>query len=262
MAFGDKSLQRRDKSLQRGNKSLQRGDKGADVVELQLKLNGFRGTVWDGDFGPGSELQVMAFQREVMKTPSPSGIFDANSFDALHEFEINNPIDFASIRCPCGQCDGFGQGRFKNKYRADKPKIEAYHRREYPGVHKAILYAFRAVCFHLKNHDFPLPILTSGYRCWIHNEIKGRRSTNHMGKAIDIDFPAQPGEFKRDDAERCDRARDLLVDKAGFQIWWHGNNRKALEPASIAPTWLNMDVRCYSQKYLADTFFVTDESQL
>jgi hypothetical protein len=83
-----------------------------------------------------------------------------------------------------------------------------------------------------------------------------------MGKAIDIDFPAQPKEDKRDDGERCDKARSLLVDKAGFQIGWHGNNKKALEPASIAPTWIHMDVRSYSPKYLTDTFFVTNEGQL
>ena len=245
-----------------GDKDIQRGDKGSDVVELQLKLNGFRGTIWDGDFGPGSELQVMAFQREYMGISSPSGVFDADSFDALNEFYVNHSVDFASVRCPCGQCSGFGQGRFTNEYRIGKPKIEAYHRREYPGVHKAILYAFRAACFHLKKDGFPIPMLTSGYRCWIHNEMKGRQSTNHMGKAIDIDFPAQPKEDKRDDGERCDRARDLLVEKVGFQIGWHGANRKALEPARIAPTWIHMDVRCYAHKYLADKFFVTEEGQL
>jgi peptidoglycan hydrolase-like protein with peptidoglycan-binding domain len=88
MAFGDKDIQQRNK--------------GADVVELQLKLNGLRGTLRDGDFGPVSELQVMAFQREVMGMNSPSGVFDASSFDALNQFEANYPIDFASIRCPCG----------------------------------------------------------------------------------------------------------------------------------------------------------------
>jgi hypothetical protein len=245
-----------------GDKDIQRGDNGPDVVELQLRLIGFRGTLWDGNFGTGTELQVMAFQQEVMEMVSPTGVFDADCFEALYQFEADYPVNFASIRCPCGQCSGFGQGRFKNKYRTGMPKIEAYHRREYPGVHKAILYAFRAACFHLENNDFPLPMLTSGYRCWIHNDMKGRQSTNHMGKAIDIDFPTQAGEDKRDDGERCDEARALLVDKAGFQIGWHGNNRKALEPSRIAPTWIHMDVRCYERKYLADKFFVNDEGQL
>jgi hypothetical protein len=47
-----------------------------------------------------------------------------------------------------------------------------------------------------------------------------------MSRAIDIDFPAQPKKDKRDDGERCDKAKNLLVDKAEFQIGWHGNNKK------------------------------------
>jgi len=38
-----------------GERELKRGSKGPDVAELQLRLAGFRGTVPDGDFGPGTE---------------------------------------------------------------------------------------------------------------------------------------------------------------------------------------------------------------
>ena len=62
-----------------GSKQLKRGDKGKDVVELQLRLAGFRGTTWDGDFGPGTELQVIAFQRDYMKRANPSGKVDKAS---------------------------------------------------------------------------------------------------------------------------------------------------------------------------------------
>jgi len=41
---------------------LQKGQLGDDVVELQLRLAGFRGTLLDGDFGPGTELQAKVFQ--------------------------------------------------------------------------------------------------------------------------------------------------------------------------------------------------------
>ena len=50
-----------------GDRNLQDGDKGADVAELQLRLAGFLGTVWDGDFGPNTEKQVKAFQQDYMK---------------------------------------------------------------------------------------------------------------------------------------------------------------------------------------------------
>ena len=244
------------------NRPLERGDKGEDVVELQLRLSGFRGTLWDGDFGPGTELQVVTFQRDVMGLENPSGVVDSDTFDALQTFASDFPIDFQPIRCPCGRCSGFGQDRFKGSYRSGKPHIEAFHRREYPGIHKAILHAYRGACFYLRDTGMPLPILTSGYRCWVQNEAKGRKSTNHMGKAMDIDLPMQRGDDKRDDQNRCDDARGILVERGGFQIGWLAANRKALEPSNIAPTWIHMDVRCYESKYLADQFFVTSGAAL
>jgi len=245
-----------------GGDLLQRGSKGAEVAELQLRLSGFRGTSWDGDFGPGTELQVRTFQRDFMDLEKVSGIADEQTMQALFQFADQHPIDFDSIRCPCRDCSGFGQNRFEGEYRSGKPEIEAYHRREYPGIHKAILHAFRAATFYLSRENYPAPILTSGYRCWIHNEQKGRNSTNHMGKALDVDFLPQPGEDKRDDCNRCDAARGLLVEKSNFQVGWNGNNCKSLEPSNIAPTWIHMDVRCYGQRYLADQYFVTTKNEL
>jgi len=241
---------------------IQRGDKGADVIELQLRLSGFRGTVWDGNFGPGTELQVMTFQRDVMGMDAPNGIVDSDMFEALNQFASKFPVDFNTVRCSCNECTGFGQDRFEGSFRVGKPHVEAFHRREYPGIHKAILHAYRAACFYLDGAGFPIPGLTSGYRCWIHNDSKGRKSTNHMGKALDLDFPILPGEDKRDDGIRCDEARGVLVEKAGFQIGWHGSNRKALEPSNIAPTWIHMDVRCYAPNYLADEHFVKSSDLL
>jgi hypothetical protein len=48
----------------------------------------------------------------------------------------------------------------------------------------------------------------------------------------------------------------VLVELANFQIGWTANNRKALEPKDIAPTWIHMDVRNYERRYLAERFFV------
>jgi hypothetical protein len=245
-----------------GDDVLQRGSNGAEVVELQLRLSGFRGTSWDGDFGPGTELQVNTFQRDVMGLSNVTGIADQQTVQALFEFANQHPIDFDTIRCPCGECGGFGQGRFAGEYRSGKPEIEAYHQREYPGIHKAILHAYRAATFYLVRDNYPTPILSSGYRCWINNEQKNRVSTNHMGKALDVDFPLPSGEDKRDDGKRCDAARGLLVERANFQIGWSGGNCKALEPSNIAPTWVHMDVRCFSTKYLADQYFVTTADAL
>ena len=54
-----------------GERDLVRGAGGEDVVELQMRLAGFRGTVPDGGFGPGTELQVTSFQRDWMERGQP-----------------------------------------------------------------------------------------------------------------------------------------------------------------------------------------------
>ena len=244
------------------SKNLVRGDSGKEVRDLQLRLAGFRGTNWDGQFGPGTELQVLSFQRDYMEMVSPDGVVGPNTIKALKQFAREHPIRFAKLKCPCGTCEGFGQERFKNRYRNDRKGVERYHRYEYPGIHKVILNTFRAAQFYLHKEGFDLPYLTSGYRCWINNEQKGRSSTNHMGKALDCDFQLGRGEDKRDDIKRCNAARSILVEKCNFQIGWDGRNQKSLEPSNIAPSWIHMDVRSYEKIYLKDDYFVTSAAEL
>ena len=75
---------------------------------------------------------------------------------------------------------------------------------EYPGIHRMLLWSLRALFFFLKEYDF---IITSGYRCSVNNEQKGRSSTNHNGKAVDVDVALLPGEDKR--FELCERCKQL-----------------------------------------------------
>jgi len=235
-----------------GERELYKGLKGQDVIELQMRLAGFRGTIPDGKFGPGTELQVVQFQKDYMNISQPGGIVDFSTIEAMEEFAAKYPLDFNQLKCPCGVCGGFGQQKFKGKYRIDQPKVEAYYRYEYPGIHRMLLWAVRAIFFYFPGYDF---IITSGYRCSENNRQKGRSSTNHHGKAIDIDVPIKPGEDKRDDIKRCDEIRGRLVELATAQIGWSANNRKSLEPSNIAPTWVHYDVRSYERKYLHDRFF-------
>jgi hypothetical protein len=241
--------------------ALKLGDRGPQVGELQLRLSGFEGSVWDGGFGPGTERQVKRFQRDVMRMRVPTGIFDVATFDALQDFTSRFPVDFTNVRCPCGKCGGFGQNQFAGQYRKGMPQVEAYHEREYPGIHKGILHAYRAACFYLVEAGLPPPFLTSGYRCWIDNDQNGRKSTNHMGKALDLDFPRLKGEDANDDAKRCDLARSILEASGLFQVGWTKRNTKSLEPANLAPTWIHMDVRSYSSRYLADEHFTNDREE-
>ena len=59
-----------------------------------------------------------------------------------------------------------------------------------------------------------------------------------------------------------DMFRGLLVEKSNFQIGWNSRNKKSLESSSIAPTWVRMDVRSFSKKYLQEKYFVTTEQKL
>jgi hypothetical protein len=241
-----------------GDRTLRRDMKGGEVQELQMRLAGFRGTVPDGDFGAGTELQVVEFQHRFMGMPSPTGVADRATLEAIQRFGDQFPIDFAALECPCNVCPGFGRGRLKGAHR-DGKQAEAFHLYEYPGVHRMLLWAIRAAMFQMPEHRF---VINSGYRCEDHNRQKGRSSTNHRGKAVDLDVGGTAGEDRRDDMERCNRIRGVLVELANAQIGWSARNRKALEPPDIAPTWVHYDVRCYDPKYLEDRFFCRTHEEL
>ncbi|MBE0622810.1 MAG: peptidoglycan-binding protein [Burkholderiales bacterium] len=242
-----------------GERELKRECKGPDVVELQTRLAGFRGTVPDGDFGPASERQVMNFQRDYMKMAVPSGVVDRATMQAIDKFADDFPLDFKALKCPCKKCGGYGQGQFKGRYFAGRPRIEAYHRYEYPGIHRMLLWALRAVFLYLPEHEF---VITSGYRCSVDNTNNNRTSTNHHGKAVDIDIVMKPREDKRADMLKCDAARGRIVETGNAQIGWSAPNCKALEPSNIAPTWVHYDVRCYEPKFLKDEAFCTSLKEL
>jgi hypothetical protein len=245
--------------MEYGQRILKRGLTGPDIEELQIRLAGFRGTILDGEFGPGTELQVFQFQRDFMGLKEPTGIVDRDTLESLDKFAEQYPLDFNALKCPCGVCSGFGQGRFKGEFIAQQPKIEKNHLYEYPGIHRMLLWAVRAVFFYAPEYKFRI---TSGYRCGVRNEQNERSSTNHRGKAIDLDAIGKPGEDKRDDMNRCDKIRGIIVEKSNAQIGWDAANRKSFEPSQIAPTWVHYDVRCYDQKYLEDRFFCKSLEEL
>lgn len=238
--------------MEYGERILQKGLTGPDVVELQIRLAGFRGTVPDGDFGSGTELQVTKFQSDHMKMATPTGLVDGETMLAIDKLATDFPVNFNQLKCPCGTCSGFGQGLFKGRYVAGKPRAEAFYRYEYPGIHRMILWAARAIMFYMPEHTFTF---NSSYRCSVNNAQKGRSSTNHHGKAVDLDMLKKPGEEVRDDMIKCNAVRARLIETANAQIGWSATNVKALEPQDIAPTWVHYDVRCYEQKYLKDEFF-------
>ena len=75
-----------------GSRLLQVGDTGDDVIELQIRLSGFKNSgVPDGIFTTKTKISVMTFQRDFMKIP-PSGIVDRQTFDATQSFGTQFPI--------------------------------------------------------------------------------------------------------------------------------------------------------------------------
>ncbi len=252
-------VERKHMAFTYGERIIERGLSGADVEELQIRLAGFRGTTPDGKFGPGSELQVVEFQRLFMEMESPTGIANGDTLRAIDQFASAYPVNFNKLKCPCGVCEGFGRGRFKGQYRTGSPRIERYCRYEYPGIHRMVLWALRAAFFLFPQYDF---MISSGYRCSEDNKNKNRTSTNHHGKAVDFDVPNKSSETRQDDMNRCEEIRGKLVEVATAQIGWGAGNRKALEPSRIAPTWIHYDVRCYDKKYLNGRFFCTSLKDL
>ena len=270
-----------------GERTLRMRSKGIDVAELQLRLAGFSGTVWDGDFGAKTKNQVMQFQRDYMNLARPDGIVGPRTFTAIDVFANQFTIDFDDLACPTRansesefcSCGGFGQNRFRKLYlksrspmildwsRSGKDEMsESRHQYEYPGIHKAVLHTYRAFLFYADSGKYIKPRITSGYRCHINNVEKRRTSTNHMGKAVDFSFNVGRGQTKW---KVCNDARNLLVEKSNCQIRWNKRNHKALEPGHpgvgrefTADTWVHLDVRQYDDKYLQDQFFVTSEREL
>ncbi|EFF75533.1 putative peptidoglycan binding domain protein [Achromobacter piechaudii ATCC 43553] len=237
-----------------GSRPLSIGMQGADVEELQLRLAGFRGTLLDGEFGPGTTLQVSKFQADFMGKSSPSGVADTATFEAIDAFADNFSVDFSQLQCRCGECEGFGRGKFKGKYLGNQ-KTEAFHLYEYPGIHRMLLWAVRAARFYMPEHRFSF---SSGYRCSADNQQHHRNTTNHCGKAVDLDIALRAGETKQDDAMKCHAIRGRLVELSNAQVGWAAKNRKSLEPDDVAPTWVHYDVRSYEPRYLEDRYFCRD----
>jgi len=244
-----------------GSRILRVGDTGDDVQEMKIRLSGFKNaSVPNTEFDNQFKSTVMSFQRDYMKI-QPSGECDLQTYDASDRLATEFPFGSAwttqgKLKCPCNDSacqvtnSGFGHNDNDGVYRTNKPETEAYHAKEYLGIHRMLLWAVRAVYFYNPQYTWTI---NSGYRCRVDNTLRGRQSTNHMGKAIDID----PGG-----ATECDDARRRIIQKSNGQVAWNSTNKKALEPSNIAPTWVHFDVRTFDQAYLTSDFFVTNEIDL
>ena len=247
---------------------VKKGDSGDIVEEINIRLSGFGGGVPSSTFDATTELKVKQFQKDYMKKDSPSGKVDEETAKAIDEFGQKYPIDLNSLKCDCGSCGGFGQGINKNVY-LDNKNDEPHHQYEYPGIHRSLLWAVRGIMHYVANEtngDMKIDY-SSGYRCSVNNNLKGRKSTNHMGKAIDLFLFKKAGlDWAAGDEatqkKQSDKLRGFFQQKTSAQIGWSAPNKISLEPNNIAPTWTHVDVRNFQSSYLKDVLFCKNEKDL
>lgn len=239
---------------------LKKGDKSDLIREINIRLAGFGGNVPTDEFTDRTEKMIKQFQRDYMKVPE-TGKVCGNVLKAIDEFQYKYSIDFAEIKCKCGVCTGFGDNSNKGKYL--KGNAEAHHRYEYPGVHRSLIWALRAVKFYLVfDGKYQFNKINSGYRCRFHEEYKKKPTTNHMGKALDIHFNKNGVRTKStDDMEKI---RLNIYNKYLGAKWdWTEKNIFNLESTDVgAKTWVHYDVREFDIKYLEDKFFVKNNAEL
>lgn len=252
---------------------LKKGDKGKAVEEINIRLSGFGGGVPTDTFDAVTETKVKNFQRGYMKMKNPLGVVDENTANSIDEFGEVYPEDLSDYKCPCGKCTGFGNRKHKGEYRADK-KQEKYHKYEYPGIHRSLLWLIRGLRFYLSQQNPELKIgkVSSGYRCWIDNEAKKRTSTNHMGKAADLHIYSKTadGSWVNGAKTKCDEARQVLTRRTSAQTRWSGVNRFSLEPSEaiyegefLATTWVHIDVRTFEpDQFLDDKYFAKSAEEM
>ncbi|QYF95423.1 LysM peptidoglycan-binding domain-containing protein [Massilia sp. PAMC28688] len=237
---------------------LKVGDKGPLVEEVNIRLLGFGGTIeapeeWD-TFTSATEKAVRQFQRDFMGVAETGRVCGAvlASLDVLRD-KYTFPWD--PLKCPCGTCGGFGQGRMSSQGFAI-PKLNGAIKQgvEYPGFHRGLFYAMKAALFYTHKTDatykYAFSAITSGYRCWKRNMQKNRPSTNHMGNAVDMVFNKGAGTgVVRDGALETMRKR-IFIDRMGAQLRWPDPNKISLEDTGDgADSWVHMDVREFNARY-------------
>ena len=244
---------------------------GKLIQEINIRLVGFGGNVPTEEFDQRTKNTIMQFQRDYMGVP-PTGKICGSLLKAIDEFCMNKAYDFnfGQTKCPCGRCEGYGKGR--NSFIISKKE---YSGKEYPGMHRSLLFALKGLLFYLKKtkSNYSVSKIESGYRCWDNNKQKGRTSTNHMGCALDLHFNINGSRTR--DVKDMEYIRSNFFCKymnaprsAGqtYGFGWEAE-RIGLEPKKFnngkkgADTWGHFDVREF-RKYKSNVFYIKSKSEL
>ncbi|MCD0478910.1 peptidoglycan-binding protein [Chryseobacterium sp. LC2016-29] len=242
---------------------IKKGDKNELIREINIRLSGFGGNVPTDEFTDRTEKMIKQFQRDYMKVPE-TGKVCGNVLRAINDFQSNYPLNFDEIKCKCGSCTGFGKERNSEEYQNTK-FLEKHRKYEYPGVHRSLLWCYRATLFYI-NRDTQLNFKTkwieSGYRCHNHYIYIRDRTTNHCGKALDIHYNIlSTGKRTKSNNDMNKIRKEIFKKYTGAKEDWNsGSDIFYLE--SFATTWIHVDVREFSQKYLTKKYFAKNSSDL
>lgn len=261
------------------------GDKGPLIEELNIRLMGFGNTIsaptaWN-EFTAKTEGAVKQFQRDYMGVAETGKVCGA-FLVALDDFRMKYPVHLAQMKCQCGKCDGFGNSQLDSALAG--VFTDAQHKKtrpgvEYPGMHRALLWSFRAALFYVHSKDKALNYkffrISSGYRCWYDNagylngqanKKKKLNTTNHMGNALDLQF-LRGNSNTRCQGSDVDLLREkIFIARMGAQLNWEERNKLSLEPAKFsngdsgATSWVHLDVRELSRRYLDNRYFASHQA--
>lgn len=246
-----------------GKFCIKRGDPKSELIrEINIRLAGFGGNVPTDEFTDRTEKMVKQFQRDYMKV-AETGKVCGNVLKAIEDFQTKFNFNFDGIKCKCGTCSGFGDNSHKGEYLSGS--AESRHRYEYPGLHRSLLWALKAVIFYLeKDGRYSLNAISSGYRCRHHEEYRKRPTTNHMGKALDLHFNKNNTRTRAVPDIETIRS-DIFNKYLGAK--WDWNAEKDifyLESTRVgATTWVHYDVREFNPaSYLQDKYFAKTQAEM
>ena len=280
---------RKEEKVDCGQKyCIKKGDKNELIREINIRLAGFGGNVPTDEFTDRTEKMIKQFQRDYMKVPE-TGKICGNVLKAIDEFSFKYNISstvWKQLTCSCStkgqrttsklrgieelnKCDGFGDGTGSNT------EPEKYNKYEYPGIHRSLLFGLKALFFYLKQqNEYEFAHITSGYRC----RFKNYKTTNHQGKAIDIQFNKGNWEIRGANKKNLTVLRDIrnkICERyLGTNREWTKKNYFSTEPIDLLYdsrgntrydhtfSWIHMDVREFDKKYLDKKYFCKNSSDL
>ena len=270
----------------KGKNCIRLGAESKLIQEINIRLAGFGGNVPTKKFTPRTVTMIKQFQKDYMEI-EPTGNICGDTLKAIDEFsdkfDVSSTI-WGQLDCSCtgkgtkkhnklnnkeeqNNCSGWGDKSGKNTYKSSS-HTEAMHKYEYPGIHRSLLFGLKGLLFYMsKQTEYEFAHISSGYRC----RFKQYKTTNHQGKAIDIQFNKGSwgirGKQNKNLTELKEIRKRVFTKKLNAKTNWTDANHYSLEPIGMLSgkntwSWIHMDVRKFDSDFLKDEFFCKEKSSL